>query len=72
MGVSSVKRPTSYVVRIVGMENGTWQGSIEHVQSGERGTFKGCLDMISWMEDSLGRATETDEAKDTRDSSKLA
>ncbi len=60
MAVSTRKPGASYVVKIVGSEHGTLQGTIQHTQSGERRTFRGCLEMLHLLESWLCRTPESE------------
>ena len=40
----------TYVIRIVGVEHGTLQGTVEHIQTGETRSFRGCLEMLRLIE----------------------
>lgn len=46
-------RTQSYVVRIRGNENGTWQGVVEHIQTGQKMPFRSCLEMLKAMESAM-------------------
>jgi len=41
---------TSFVVRIYYTENGTWQGQVAHVQSGEMYSFQSMLELMRFMD----------------------
>ncbi|NLS44621.1 MAG: hypothetical protein GX969_02600 [Firmicutes bacterium] len=42
------------VLRILRADNGTWQGSIGHVQTGRMKTFQSCLEMLRVLEQIIG------------------
>lgn len=51
--LNAARTTSSYVIRVVGTENGTWQGELEHVQTGTKTTFRSCLQMLKVMESAL-------------------
>ena len=55
MAVSKRKPAASYVLKIVGNEHGTLQGTIQHTQSGVKHSFRGCLEMLQFIEEALDR-----------------
>lgn len=57
--------PSTFIVRILRTDNGTWQGRIGHTQTGDMKAFQSCLEMLRIM-DEIMRAKERVELKETR------
>ena len=47
-------RSSTFVLRILRTDNGTWQGSIGQVQTGEMKTFQSCLKMLRILDHAVG------------------
>ncbi|NMB13446.1 MAG: hypothetical protein GX977_14310 [Firmicutes bacterium] len=56
---------STFIVRILRTDNGTWQGRIGHTQTGDMKTFQSCLEMLRIM-DEIMRAKEQVELKGDR------
>ncbi|NLJ84951.1 MAG: hypothetical protein GX322_00795 [Firmicutes bacterium] len=54
-------KSATFIVRILRTDNGTWQGSVGHVQSGEIYTFKSCLEMLRLIDELVGTSTEEEK-----------
>jgi hypothetical protein len=52
--LSPTTRSSTFVLRILRTDNGTWQGSIGHVQTGAMKTFQSCLEMLRIIDHSVG------------------
>lgn len=48
-------RSSTFVLRILRTDNGTWQGTIGHVQTGKVETFQSCLEMLRILDYAVGR-----------------
>ncbi len=46
--------PSTFIVRILRTDNGTWQGRIGHTQTGEMKTFRSCLEMLRIIDEMVG------------------
>ena len=60
MPVTNRRSTASAVIRIVNTERGTWQGTVEDVLSGEKGTFRGCLAMLRLIARTFASATDAE------------
>ena len=58
---NSIKSFT-FVVRVLRVENGTWQGQIDHIQTGSVWRFRSCLEMLKIIDELVG--TERPETKE--------
>jgi hypothetical protein len=47
-------RSSTFVLRILRTDNGTWQGSMGHVQTGEMKAFQSCLEMLRILDHAVG------------------
>ncbi len=60
---SPTTKSSTFIVRVLRTDNGTWQGRIGHVQSGDMHTFQSCLEMLRIIDELVGtkdlRAKET-------------
>lgn len=63
------RRSITFIVRIVGTENGTWQGQLAHAISGHTYTFSSCLELIQLMNEYVqggGEVARLEEGSKTR------
>ena len=44
---------STFVLRILRRDNGTWQGSLGHIQTGRMKTFQSCLEMIKILDETI-------------------
>jgi hypothetical protein len=56
--------PSTFIVRILRTDNGTWQGRIGHTQTGEMRTFQSCLEMLRIMDEIAGTAPQAEQKGD--------
>ncbi|NMB45633.1 MAG: hypothetical protein GX998_04395 [Firmicutes bacterium] len=52
---------STFIIRILRTDNGTWQGRIGHTQTGEMRPFKGCLEMLRLMDEIIGTKERSEE-----------
>jgi len=52
---------STFIIRILRTDNGTWQGRIGHTQTGEMRPFKSCLEMLRLMDEIIGTKERSEE-----------
>lgn len=57
------RRSTTFIIRIIGTENATWQGQLAHAKSGHTYTFRSCMELIQLMNEYLQRGEESMSAR---------
>ena len=56
-------RPSTFIVRVLRTENGTWQGHVGYVQTGNMRSFQSCLELLKIIDELV--ETKDLEAKET-------
>ncbi|NMB26132.1 MAG: hypothetical protein GX986_11435 [Firmicutes bacterium] len=56
-------KSSTFVVRVLRTEHGTWQGRVGHVQTGDMRPFQSCLELLRIMDELVG--TKDSGAKET-------
>lgn len=65
MKTNHYKKDQTFVLKVLGRQHGTWQGSILWVEEKREQHFRSALEMLKLIDEALAQSDAVDQEKDT-------